>query len=99
MDFSTLIQVINSGIPAGIAARLASEAIIRLIDKVKAKFNGKAVTEERLKQLMNENVDLKETLEELQNELTKENIIVNCAGKIEIKNQINNSTLYNPNFY
>ena len=99
MELSTLIQVINSGIPAGIAARLASEAIIKLIDKVKVKFNGKTITEEKLTQLMNENTELKETLVELQNELTKENIFINSAGKIEIKNQFNNSVINNPIFH
>jgi len=81
MDLSTLVQVINNGIPAGIIGRLASEMII---EKVKAKFNGKAVTEEKLKQLMAENVDLKEILTELQNQLTKEKII-NDIGKINAK--------------
>jgi len=83
MELSALIQIINSGIPAGIVTRLASEAILKLIEKVKAKFNGKAVTEEKLKQLMDENVELKETVVELQNGLAKENIFINNDGKIE----------------
>ena len=97
MDLNTLIQIINNGIPAEIVGGVASEMIVRLIDKVKAMFNGKAVTKEKLEQLIVENAELKETLTELQNELTKANII-NNAGKIEIKTQINNSTLNNPTF-
>jgi len=90
MELSTLVQVINNGIPAGIVGRVASEMIIRLIDKVKTMFNGKAITKEKLEQLMAENVELKDTLTKLQDELTKENII-NNANVIEIKNQFNNS--------
>ena len=97
MDLSTLVQVVNNGIPAGIIGRLASEAIIRLIDKVKAKFNGKTITEEKLKQLMVENDDLKEIITELQNELTKENII-NDIGKINTKYLFYYPTITNTTF-
>jgi hypothetical protein len=98
MDLSELVKIVNSGIPAGIVARLTSEAIIRLIDKIKVKFNGKAVTEEKLKQLMNENADLRETLEDLEKELIKENIIINGVGKVEINHntqqlQVSNMTI------
>jgi len=98
MDFNSLIQIINNGIPAGIVSRLASEAIMSLINKLKAKFDGKEITEEKIKQLMAENESFKETLAELQNELTKENMIINNVGKVEIKNQFNFSTLNQPTF-
>ena len=98
MELSAIIQILNNGIPAGIVGRLASEAIIRLIDKVKGKFNGKAVTEEKLKQLMAENDDLKETLAELQDELAKENIL-NDIGKINTKYLFYYPTISGANFY
>ena len=95
MDLSTLIQIINNGIPAEIVGGVASEMIVRLIDKAKAMFNGKTITKEKLEQLMAENAELKETLIKLQNEWTKGNIIINNAEKIEIKNQFN-APVYNP---
>jgi hypothetical protein len=96
MDLSTLVQILNNGIPAGIA----SEMIVRLIDKAKAMFNGKAITKEKIEQLMTEKIELKETLTKLQDELTKANIInvINNADKIEIGKQFNNSTFYNTTF-
>jgi len=98
MELSALIQILNNGIPAGIISKVAADIIVKQIDKVKVMFNGKAITEEKLKQLIAENDDLKETLSELQNELSKEKIIVNNTDKIEIKNQFNNSNFYNPTF-
>jgi len=94
MDLSTLIQILNNPIPAGIIGGVVSEAIIRLIDKIKAKFDGKEITKEKLERLMNENADLKEALIELENELAKENIIINKAEKIEVKNQFNAPVYY-----
>lgn len=98
MELSALIQILNNGIPAGIVSKVAADIIVKQIDKIKAMFNNKAITEDKLKQLMAENDDLKETLLALQNELSKEKIIVNNADKIEIKNQFNNSNFYNTNF-
>ena len=97
MDLSTLVQILNNGIPAGIISKVAADIIVKQIDKVKAMFNGKVITKEKLEQLMAENDDLKETLVKLQNELTKENII-NNADIIEIKNQFNYSTFNNATF-
>lgn len=97
MDLNALIQIINNGIPAGIVGGVASEMIVRLIDKVKVMFSGKTITKEKLEQLMAENVELKEILVQLQDKLIKENII-NNADKIEIKNQFNNSIFNNPTF-
>ena len=97
MDLSTLVQILNNGIPAGIVGGVASEMIVRLIDKAKAMFNGKAITKEKLEHLMVENIELKVTLTNLQDELIKANII-NSADKIEIKSQFINSTFTNTTF-
>ena len=70
MDLSAIIQILNTGIPAGIISKVVA-------DKIKAMFNGKEVTEEKLKQLIVENDDLKETLEDLQKELTKNKTVIN----------------------
>ena len=85
MDLSTLVQILNNGIPAGIVGGVTSEMIVRLIDKAKAMFNGKAITKEKIEQLITENIELKETLTKLQDELAKENI-VDDIGKINAKN-------------
>jgi hypothetical protein len=97
MDLSTLAQILNNGIPAGIISKVAADLIVKQIDKVKTMFNGKVITKEKLEQLMAENDDLKETMAKLQLELTKENII-NNADIIEIKNQFNYSTFNNATF-
>ena len=97
MDLSILANILNNGIPAEIVGGVESEMIVRLIDKAKAMFNGKTITKEKLEQLMAENVELKETLEKLHNELIKLNIISDI-GRIEIKYQFNNSTINNPCF-
>jgi len=98
MDFSTLVQIINNGIPAGIVGGVAAEMIVRQIDKIKAMFKGKDITKEKLEKLISENTELKNTLANLQSEYTKGNIIINNAQTIEIGTQINNSTLNNPTF-
>ena len=98
MDLDALVQIINNGIPAATIGGIASEMIVRQIDKVKGMFNGKAITKETLERLMTENVELKETLAELQNELTKTNVIINYADKIDIEKQFNNTIFYNTVF-
>ena len=98
MDLDALIQILNNGISANVIGGVASEMIVRLIDKAKAMFNGKAITKETLERLIDENVELKKTLAELHNELTKSNVIINNADKIEIKNQFINTTINNPKF-
>ncbi|GHT57666.1 hypothetical protein AGMMS50239_00450 [Bacteroidia bacterium] len=90
MDLIALVSILNNGIPATVVGNVSAAMIVRLIDKVKTMFNGKAITKENAEQLMAENVELKETLASLQDELAKANI--------EIKNQFNHSTFYNTTF-
>jgi hypothetical protein len=99
MDIQTLTQILNNGIPAEALGGITSSIIIDLFNRVKNLFgNKKEVTTDEVKQIIDENIENKNLVQELLNELSKSGLIVNNAEKIEIKYQFINSNFDNPTF-
>ena len=78
---STLIDILNNGIPAEIIGGVASTTLIRLIDKVKNAFNGNPITEKTFQDLTESNAEIKEIMVELQKELKKMKINIRQITK------------------
>lgn len=74
---STLIEILNNGIPAGIIGGVVSAEITSLIAKIKDAFKGKKIDEKMISHIVIENTEIKETLALLQNKLVINKIISN----------------------
>lgn len=91
-----LIEFLNSA-SGEAAGGLITASIVGLVKKIKEAFNGKPINHSTLDELITKNVELRDIVLKLEDELIKGNII-NNANKIEIKNQFNNSKFDNTTF-